>query len=49
MLWDALEAVALLLMILGGFLLFGAWALVVGGACVLALSFVVHRKAGGGS
>lgn len=49
MLWDALEAVALLLMVVGGFLLFGAWALIVGGALVLALSFVVNRKAGGGA
>ncbi len=49
MLWDALEAVALLTMVLGGFLLFGAWALIVGGACVLALSYVVNRKAGGGA
>lgn len=49
MLWDALEAGALLLMVLGGFLLFGAWALIVGGACVLVLSYVVHRKGGDGS
>lgn len=48
-LWDALEAVALLLIVLGGFLLFGAWALIVGGALIVALSFVVNRKAGDGS
>lgn len=49
MLWDVLEAVALLLMVLGGFLLFGPWALIVGGVLVLALSFLVNRKAGDGA
>ncbi len=46
MFWSVVEAVALAVMVLGGFLLFGAWALIVGGACVLALSYLVNRKGG---
>ena len=43
MVWDLLEALALAVIVLGGFLLFGAWALIVGGLLVLALSWLVNR------
>ncbi len=49
MLWELLEAVALMLVIAGGFMLVGPWALVAGGLLLLLLSFVVNRKAGDGS
>lgn len=44
MVWDVIEALALALVIAGGYLLFGPWALVVGGLLVLALSWFVNRK-----
>lgn len=43
MIREVLEALALAVMILGGFLLFGPWALIVGGAAVLALFWLVDR------
>lgn len=44
--WSVVEALAMACVIAGGFLLFGAWALVVGGLLVLALSALVNRKGG---
>ena len=43
MVWDVLEALALAVMVVGGFLLFGPWALIVGGALVLTVSWLVNR------
>ena len=48
MIWDILEALALVSIVAGGFMLFGPWALVVGGVAVILLSLVVNRKSGGG-
>ncbi len=47
--WSVVEALALVCIIAGGFMLWGAWALIVGGVLIVALSFVVNRKVGDGS
>lgn len=46
MVWDILEALAIVTVVGGLFLLFGAWALVGGGAAVLAASWLLHRGGG---
>lgn len=46
MLWDVIEALALVSIVLGGFLLFGPAALIVGGLLVLAMSWFINRKGG---
>lgn len=46
MIWDILEALALVAVGTGGFLLFGPWALIAWGVLVLVLSYVVNRKGG---
>lgn len=45
MVWDVIEALAFACIIAGGFLLFGPAALMVGGVLVLALSWLVNRRA----
>lgn len=44
MLWDYIEAAALVAIVAGGYLLFGAVALIVGGSLVLGLSWLVNRR-----
>lgn len=44
MLWDYIEAAALVAVVAGGFLMFGPVALIVGGLLVLALSWFVNRE-----
>jgi hypothetical protein len=46
--WDILEALSLIAIVAGGFLLFGPPALIVGGVLVLTLSWLVNRGVGGG-
>ena len=43
MVWDVLEALALMAIVAGGFLLFGPVALIVGGVLVLVMSWLVNR------
>ncbi len=45
--WDVVEALALVSIVAGGFLLVGPVALVAGGVLVLVLSWLVNRKGGG--
>jgi len=47
--WNVLEALALVAIVVGMFLLFGAWGLIAGGVCVLGLSLLVNRPEKGGS
>ena len=44
LLWDYIEAAALVAVVAGGFLMFGPVALIVGGLLVLALSWFVNRE-----
>lgn len=44
--WDVVEALALVSIVSGGFLLVGPAALVAGGVLVLILSWIVNRKGG---
>ena len=46
MIWDILEALALLAIGAGGFLLYGPWAIIAWGVLVIAVSVVVNRKGG---
>ena len=46
--WDVLEALALVAVVVGLYLLFGAWGLIGGGLAVLLLSLLVNRPKGGG-
>lgn len=47
MIWDVLEALALVAVVVGLYLLFGAWGLIGGGLAVLLLSLLVNRPKGG--
>ena len=49
MIWELLEALAIVAVVLGGFLLFGPWALVVCGSVFIAVSVIrghLARKGG---
>ncbi|MCB0913449.1 MAG: hypothetical protein KDB60_17730 [Propionibacteriaceae bacterium] len=46
MVWNILEALALLAICAGGYLIFGPWALIAWGVLVIVLSLVVNRKGG---
>lgn len=43
MIWDVLEGLAFVSILLGGLLLFGPWALIVGGLLFLTFSWLVNR------
>ncbi len=47
LIWDVLEALALVAVVAGLFLLFGPWGLIGGGVAVLLLSLLVNRPKGG--
>lgn len=47
MIWDILEALALVAVVAGLFMLFGAYGLIGGGVGVILLSLLVNRKSGG--
>lgn len=44
MVWDLIEAVALVCIVVGGFLMWGPLALIAGGFLVLCLSWLANRR-----